>query len=72
MIGAALNFVAIPFAIVPVLSAVMGERARPILSRINQFLEKVSGVLMPLMLARIGLLLLADSVMFFVTGEAIF
>lgn len=63
---------ALPFAAVPLLSAIMGERARPLLTRINQFLDKVSAVLLPLMLGVIGLLLLADAVSFFVRGVALF
>jgi cytochrome c biogenesis protein CcdA len=63
---------ALPFALVPVLSAVMGEKARPILQRINQGLDKVSGVLMPLLLGLVGLALLADAINYFMTGSPLF
>lgn len=63
---------ALPFALVPVLSAVMGERARPVLMRINQGLDKVSGVLMPLLLGLVGLALLADAITYFVRGSSLF
>jgi cytochrome c biogenesis protein CcdA len=63
---------AVPFALVPLLSAVMGERAKPILGRINEVLDKVSGFLMPAMLGLIGLALLADAIKYFVTGTSLF
>lgn len=63
---------ALPFTLVPVLSAVMGERARPLLQKINQGLDKVSGVLMPLMLGLVGLALLADAITYFATGSSLF
>ena len=63
---------ALPFATVPVLSAVMGERAKPILGRINEFLDKISGFLLPAMLGIIGLALLADALTYFLTGSSLF
>jgi cytochrome c biogenesis protein CcdA len=63
---------ALPFALVPVLSAVMGERAKPVLARINAVMEKVSGFLMPLMLGLIGLALLADALSYFIRGIPLF
>ena len=63
---------ALPFALVPVLSALMGERAKPILGRINEVLDKISGFLMPAMLGIIGLALLADALVYFFTGSSLF
>lgn len=63
---------ALPFTVVPLLSAVMGERARPLLERVNRFLDRVSGVLMPVMLGLIGLFLLADAASYFIRGVALF
>jgi len=63
---------ALPFALVPVLSALMGERAKPILGRINEVLDKISGFLMPAMLGIIGLALLADAFKYFFTGSSLF
>ena len=63
---------ALPFAAVPVLSALMGERAKPLLGRINTFLDRVSGVLMPLMLGLLGLVLLVDAVKYLATGNPLF
>jgi cytochrome c biogenesis protein CcdA len=63
---------AAPFTLVPLLSAVMGERARPVLMKINEGLDKVSGVLMPLLLGLVGLALLADAFTYFTTGSPLF
>jgi len=63
---------ALPFALVPVLSAVMGERAKPVLARINALMDKASGFLMPLMLGLIGLALLADALSYFIRGIPLF
>lgn len=63
---------ALPFAVVPILSVVMGERAKPILSRLNAWLDRASGFLMPLMLGVIGAALLADAVTYFIMGSSLF
>jgi cytochrome c biogenesis protein CcdA len=63
---------ALPFATVPVLSAMMGERAKPILGRINEVLDKISGFLLPAMLGIIGLALLADALTYFLSGSSLF
>lgn len=62
---------ALPFVVVPVLVAVLGERSRPILDRINGVLERISKVMMPLLLLLIGLALIADAISYFVTGEGL-
>ena len=63
---------ALPFALIPVLTAIMGDRSKPILARINAYMEKASDVIMPLLLLAIGLALLLDSVWYFVRGESFF
>lgn len=63
---------ALPFAAIPLLSALLGENARPILLRINERMDKVSGFLMPLLLGGIGLILLADAITYFVRGTSLF
>lgn len=63
---------AIPFALIPVLTAIMGDRSKPILSRVNGFMEKAGDIIMPLLLLAIGLALLVDSVWFFTRGESFF
>lgn len=63
---------ALPFIIVPSLVAVMGSRAQPVLVKINHGLDRLSGFLMPIVLALVGLALLADAVAFFWTGKSLF
>lgn len=63
---------ALPFIIVPVLVLVLGERSRPVLARINDILDRISSFLLPVLLALVGLALLADAVTFFARGESLF
>jgi cytochrome c biogenesis protein CcdA len=63
---------ALPFAMVPILSMVMGAGAKPILARVNAFLDRVSGFLMPALLGLIGVALLADAIKYFVSGTSLF
>ena len=63
---------ALPFLLIPLLTAIMGDRSKPILARVNGWMEKASDVIMPLLLLVIGLALLLDSVWFFIHGEPIF
>lgn len=63
---------ALPFMVVPVLIAVMGDRGKPILQRINTVLDRVSGFLMPIILALVALALIADAVAYFLNGESLF
>lgn len=62
---------ALPFTLVPVLTALLGERSQSILQRINQVLERASGYLMPFILGSLGLALVVDAIMFFVTGKGL-
>jgi len=63
---------ALPFALIPLLTAIMGDRSKPILARINGYMEKAGDVIMPLLLLAIGLALLLDSVWYFVRGQSFF
>lgn len=63
---------AAPFATVPLLTAVLGERAQPLLAKINTRMEKISAVLMPLILLLLGVALLADAVTYFAKGSPLF
>ncbi|RLA38296.1 MAG: hypothetical protein DRR03_00705 [Gammaproteobacteria bacterium] len=62
---------ALPFIIVPLLVAVLGDRSQPILERIKGVLDKISNVLMPVLLMLIGLALVVDALTYFVTGEGL-
>ena len=63
---------ALPFLLIPVLTAIMRDRSKPILARVNGFMEKAGDIIMPLLLLAIGLALLLDSMWFFVRGESFF
>lgn len=63
---------ALPFMLIPLLTAIMGEKSKPILARVNGMMEKASDVIMPLLLLLIGLALLTDSVWFFINGHSFF
>lgn len=63
---------ALPFTVVPIARAVMGERARPFLERINDVIERIAGILMPILLGVVGLALVADGATFFATGASLF
>ena len=63
------NFIyALPFTLVPGLIAVIGERAQPVLAKINQFLERGADLLMPWLMLALGLWLLADVYHYVTTG----
>jgi cytochrome c biogenesis protein CcdA len=63
---------ALPFTAVPLMVWMMGDRSRPLLEKINGVLERVSGVLMPILMGLIGLALLADGIVYFARGESLF
>jgi cytochrome c biogenesis protein CcdA len=63
---------AVPFAIVPILSAIMGKNAQPLLARVNAGLERASTILMPLLLGLLGLALLIDAASYFIRGTSLF
>jgi cytochrome c biogenesis protein CcdA len=62
---------AAPFLIVPVLSILLGLKSRALLERINSWIDRVSLVLMPIILGLVGLALVADSVTYFATGKGL-
>ena len=62
---------AVPFLVVPVLVAITGDKAKPLLERINGYLSKAADFAMPWMFGLLGLALLADSIAFFWRGEGL-
>lgn len=62
---------ALPFLMVPVLLMLMGQKSQPLLARINNWFDRVAGVLMPFILGLVGLVLVADSVTYFATGRGL-
>jgi len=63
---------ALPFLVVPALAYLMGERSRPVLARINEKVDRVSAILMPFMLAALGVVLVVDAVLYFIRGNGLF
>jgi cytochrome c biogenesis protein CcdA len=59
------------FAIVPAAMAIVGDKAKPFLEKINHFLVKASDVAMPWMIFLLGAALFADAVMYFWRGEGL-
>jgi cytochrome c biogenesis protein CcdA len=62
---------ALPFLLVPVAVAILGERSKPILERINNALISLVDKLMPIMLFLIGVALIADALAFLITGKSL-
>jgi cytochrome c biogenesis protein CcdA len=62
---------AAPFLVVPAMVAVSGERAKPLLEKVNGFIGKASDMLMPWLFAALGVVLIADSVAFFYRGSGL-
>jgi len=62
---------ALPFVVVPAAVAISGEQARPLLEKINGVLGKVSDIAMPWMFGLLGLVLVADSAAYVITGEGL-
>jgi cytochrome c biogenesis protein CcdA len=60
---------AAPFCAVPILRAVLGERSQPMLERVNLFLDKASGIMMPILLILVALALIVDALYYFTTGD---
>lgn len=63
---------AAPFAVVPVLVAVVGDRCRPVLQKFNDVLVKITDAVLPLVLGLLGLALVIDALLFFVRGEGLY
>ena len=62
---------AAPFLVVPVAVAIAGEQARPLLEKISGLLGRISDAAMPWMFGLLGIVLLADSAAFVLTGEGL-
>jgi hypothetical protein len=60
---------ALPFVIVPFFALTLGERSKPLLQRINDVLVRISDFLMPILLALVGLVLVADAATYFIIGK---
>jgi cytochrome c biogenesis protein CcdA len=63
---------ALPFLIVPALAYTLGERSRPVLATINDKVDRASAILMPLMLGIVGVILVVDAAMYFLSGKGLY
>ncbi len=63
---------ALPFLVVPVLVVLLGARSRAVLERINRLLERASAWLMPVLLLVLGVALVVDAALYFVTGHGLY
>ena len=54
------------FAVVPISVALLGDRAKPFLERINEVLEKISDVVLPWLLLLLGLWLVYGAAKYFI------
>jgi len=63
---------ALPFTTVPVLRALLGDKSQLLFEKINNFLNKASSVIMPVILLLLGAALVTDAVYYFVTAKVLF
>ncbi len=63
---------ALPFAAVPIMRALIGEKSRRFFETINNFLNKASSVIMPALLILLGVVLIIDAAYYYVKGIALF
>lgn len=63
---------ALPFASVPLLTLLLGDRSRSLLESINARLNRASRVLVPVMLVLLAAALITDALYYFATGTALF
>ncbi len=62
---------ALPFLVVPIMVALMGDSSKPILEKINDVLISLVDRLMPILLLILGAALSADALVFLISGKAL-
>ena len=62
---------ALPFLLVPISVALIGDRSKPVLEKINRMLISLVDTLMPILLFFVGIALTADALSYLITGEAL-
>ena len=62
---------ALPFLLVPITVALMGDSSRPILEKINNVLVSLVDRFMPILLLLLGAALTADALAYLISGEAL-
>lgn len=63
---------ALPYATVPVLRALLGERSQALFEKINQLFDKTGSFILPALLLLLGSAMLVDALYYFVKGRALF
>ena len=58
----------LPFAVLIIIRRIYRERSDPFLNKINEWMEKIGDILMPLLLVLLAIALLVDAIYYFVTG----
>ena len=62
---------ALPFVLVPILVAVIGDSSKPVLDKMNNFLVSLVDKFMPVLLLLLGIALTADAVVYLASGETL-
>jgi cytochrome c biogenesis protein CcdA len=62
---------ALPFLLVPVLVALIGDASKPVLTRVSDWLTSLVDKFMPALLAILGLALTTDALAYLTTGRAL-
>jgi len=62
---------ALPFFLVPISVAMIGDRSKPVLEKINSVLVSLVDALMPILLFFVGIALSADALSYLITGETL-
>jgi len=63
---------ALPFLLVLVLIALVGDSIKPVLEKINNVMASVVDKIMPVLLFILGVALVADAIKFLVSGSSLF
>lgn len=61
-----------PFLLLLVIRAIYRDQSDALFSKINQVMDKIADVLIPIFLLLIGIALLTDAIFYFVTGQPLF
>jgi cytochrome c biogenesis protein CcdA len=75
MVGALLVYnvlYALPFLLLPASLAIFGKAVIPMLGKINEFVERHSVYILPVILGLVGLTISIDAAVFFVFGEGLY
>lgn len=65
-------FYILPFFALVLIRIVLREKSNLIFKKINEWMERISNFLIPILLLALGAALVADSISFFTSGEALF